>query len=128
MKSAGLICNLVLVTALAACAGSTDRTSIEERLLDRDLELGEGNQRIPRYRVNSWSSIDDEYLIVTAGVRDQYLVQLRTPCFNLSSAFSIGFTTPMNQLDRFARIVVRGPGRGREYCDIQDIIRLHPID
>lgn len=119
---------LLIAATLAACAGTGERQGIEDRLLEMGYELGEADSRIPRYRVNGWRSIDSEYLIITAGVNDNYLVKLRSPCFYLPSAFSIGFTTPMSSLDRFSSIVVRSTGRGRERCDIEDIVQLNPIN
>ncbi len=119
---------VTLITTLAGCAGNSERPEIRERLLSMGLEMGESGVDIPRYRVNSWTSIDDANLIITAGVNDRYLVQLTTPCQGLRGAIYIGFSTPTFGLDRFASIIVRGLDRRPERCSIQDIIRLYPID
>jgi hypothetical protein len=127
MKQAISLFVIFLAITLTACASNVELGNIEDRLLEMGLELGETNSRIPRYRVNGWSSLDDENLLITVGVNDKYLIRLRSMCFNLSSAFFVGFTTPMNSVDRFSRLVIRGPGRGREFCDIEDIVRLYPV-
>ncbi|MBL4821275.1 MAG: hypothetical protein JKY98_09865 [Gammaproteobacteria bacterium] len=119
---------LLVTVTLITCTSTGVRKSVAERLLEKGLELGESNSRIPRYRVNGWSSLDDRNLIITAGVNDKYLVRFHTDCFGLTSAFYIGFTTPTTGLDRFSRIIVRGPGRRKELCNIEDIVRLHPIE
>jgi hypothetical protein len=127
MKSYSYLLSLLLTLSLVACTSTVDRPSVEESLLEMGLELGEGNLRIPSYRINGWRSLDDYNLIITAGVNDRYLVRLRSPCFNLRGAFFIGFTTPTGRLDRFENIIVRGPGRGRETCGIADIVQLQPV-
>ena len=128
MRAAHYFLCILIVGTFAACAGSVERQNVESQLFEMGLELGEANSRVPRYRVSGWSSLDGDNLIITAGVNEKYLVRLRPPCINLPGAFSIGFTTPMNSLDRFSRIVIRSSGRGREYCDIEDVVRLYPID
>lgn len=127
MKPFVHVLNLLLALSLIGCMGAIVRPDTEERLLGMGLVLGEGNSRIPSYRINGWNSLDDYNLVIMAGVNDQYLVRLQSPCFNLRSAFFIAFTTPTGRLDRFESIIVRGPGRSREICGIADIIRLHPV-
>ena len=118
---------LLLTLFLTACTSSSVQPTIDERLQAMGLERGEGNQSIPRYRINGWSSLDDRHLVITAGVNDRYLIELQFPCLNLNNSFSIGFTTPTGRLDRFEDIIVRHPGMGRDRCAIQDIIELHPV-
>ena len=119
---------LALAMALmVACASQTDRPDLEQILARMGYEQGENNARIPGYQVNGWSSVDDSNLIITAGVNDKYLVKLFSPCFDLGSAFYVGFTTPTGRLDRFESILVRSPGRGLERCRIDDIVRLYPV-
>ncbi|MFM1897057.1 MAG: hypothetical protein RLZZ385_2131 [Pseudomonadota bacterium] len=127
MRTFKLVLTAIAITWLAGCASDGERPSLEQRLAEMGYEQGEGNARIPSYRVNGWTSVDDRNLIITAGVNDKYLVKLFTPCFNLPSAFYIGFTTPTGRLDRFESIIVRSPGIGREVCRIEDIVRLYPV-
>lgn len=112
---------------LTACAGSTEIRSIEDQMADRGYLIGAESVGIPRYNVNSWNDIDDRYLMVRAGVRDQYLIELFQPCFGLESAFSVGFTTPSLRVDRFGSVIVRGIEGRLERCRIQNIYELVPI-
>ncbi len=117
-----------LALALAACATPAgNQPTVDERLELQGLVRGEGNVRIPSYRINGWSQINDRNLIVTAGVNNRYLVELRNPCPELEFAFGIGFTTSgISRLDRFGDILLRGPGGRRESCPIANIYRLVP--
>ncbi|MEZ5490954.1 MAG: DUF6491 family protein [Gammaproteobacteria bacterium] len=128
MKLTTFLAGIALISGLTACAGDYEKPDISQRLLDMGLEMGEANSRIPRYRVNGWTSIDEYYLIITAGVNDRYLVELTTPCQGLTGAFYVGFSTPDFGLDRFDNIIVRGIDRRPEVCRIRDITRLYPID
>lgn len=122
------ILQLSLLIALTACAGNADLASIEERMAERGYLIGPDDQRIPRYRISSWNSIDDRYLIVRSGVRDHYLVELFTPCLGLDAAFSIGFATPGTRLDRFGSILVRDTSSSIERCRIENIYLLTDLD
>jgi hypothetical protein len=117
---------LLPMLMLAACVANEPRGNLDSVLIEMGLQTGTANSRLPRYRVNAWRAIDNRSLIVNAGVNDKYLIQLRSSCFNLRSAFYIGFITPDFGLDRFDSIVVRGPGRRIERCSILDIVRLVP--
>lgn len=127
MKILTLVCSLVVMLGLAACNNTAERPTVNQRLVAMGLQMGEGNLSIPSYRINGWNAVDDMNLVVTAGVNDSYLVRLRSPCIELRAAFRIGFSTPMNRLDRFGGIIVRGPGRTRDVCRIQNIYRLYPL-
>lgn len=120
-----LVCVLAV---LSACASNAELADIEERMAERGYLIGPGDQHIPRYRISSWNSIDDRYVIVRSGVRDHYLVELYAPCLGLSTAFSIGFATPSTRLDRFGSILVRDTSTSIERCRIENIYLLADID
>lgn len=86
-----------------------------------------GPVSIPRYRINSWRPLDDENIVVTAGVNDRYLVVLQSPCFDIENAFSIAFRTPMTRVDRFDRIIYRSNISGVQTCQIRNIYPLERI-
>lgn len=113
---------------LAACSSSAELAGIEERMAERGYLIGPADQRIPRYRISSWNSIDDRYLIVRSGVRDHYLVELFTPCLGLDTAFSIGFSTPTTSLDSYGSILVRDNSTSVERCRVENIYLLADID
>ncbi len=83
-----------------------------------------GTASIPRYRINGWRAIDDENIVVTAGVNDRYLVVLQSPCFDIENAFSIAFRTPTSRVDRFDRIIYRSNITGVQTCRIRNIYPL----
>ena len=120
---------LSLVTlVLAACSSSAELAGIDERMAERGFLIGPGDQRIPRYRISSWNSIDDRYLIVRSGVRDHYLVELFAPCLGLDTAFSIGFSTPTTSLDSYGSVLVRDTSSNVERCRVANIFLLADID
>ena len=127
MRVLRLVTLALLGAVLASCASNAELPSIEERMADRGYLIGPGDQRIPRYRINSWSAVDDNYVVVRSGVRDEYLIELLGPCIELDGAFVVGFTTPTTRVDKFADLIVTGPGR-RERCSISDIYLLSRVD
>jgi len=130
MKHLKLIFVPVIAMVLAGCAatGDAELPTIEERMAERGYLIGPGDQRIPRYRISSWQSVDDYHLIVRSGVRDHFLVELLGPCLELDNAFFVGFTTPTTRIDQFADVLVEGPGGIRERCNIQEIYMLTDVD
>jgi len=116
------------VSVLAGCASNVELQGIEERMAEWGYLIGPADQRIPRYRISNWNSIDDRYLIVRSGVRNHYLVELFAPCLGLSTAFSIGFATPTARLDSFGSILVRDTSTSVERCRIENIYLLTDID
>jgi len=94
-----------------------------------EMELQQSNRavRIRDYRVNSWRYIDQYNLIIKAGLKDNYLISLHTPCPELSGAIQIGFTSTAGTLDKFEDIIVSGPLGRREICAISDIVKLEGI-
>jgi len=98
MKTLQLLFGLLLILIFTTCSSAVEQPSVNQRLTAMGLQLGEGNMRIPGYRINDWTRVDDRKLVITSGVNDKYLVRLHATCINLDSAFSIGFTTPTGGL------------------------------
>lgn len=116
---------VVVALSLTACAAS-ERASVEERLADMGLQrAGQDSAAIPRYRINGWSYIDEEHIVVTARVNDRYLLELQRGCFDLRNSFSIAFQTATSRVDRFGRIVYRSRIAGTQTCRILDIVALN---
>lgn len=114
--------------ALASCAGSSERPTVEEELRAMGLQRAvDVNASIPRYRINGWRSLDDENIVITAGVNNRYLIELQPGCFDIENAFSIGFRTPTSRLDRFGRVVYRSSINGVQTCAIRNIYQLERI-
>ena len=113
-------------TLLVACASNADRPTVEQILQEKGLVKGESVDRVYQFRINGWQALDEQNLILEAGVKDQYLITLRSFCLNLEHAFSIGVTSRMSSVAKFDQIIVQEAGGGREYCNIDEIYKLTP--
>jgi len=119
---------VVAVLSLTACAASSERASVEERLAELGLQrAGQDSAAIPRYRINGWTYLNDEHIVITAGVNDRYLLELQRGCFDLRSSFSIAFQTATSRVDRFGRIVYRSRIAGTQTCRILNIVELSRV-
>lgn len=118
---------VAICSLLAACASNADRPTVEQLLQEKGLVKGESVTRISQYRINGWQALDERNLVLNAGVNDQYLITLRTFCFNLDHSFSIGVTSRTSSVEKFDQIIVRESGGGREQCNIDEIFKLNPI-
>lgn len=127
MRTVKLIIAVSLTSLLLACTASTERLTVDEQLVEMGLQRGEGDPRIPSYRINGWKYLDDQHLTVTAGTNNKYLVSLRSFCFGLREAYGVGFSTPMSRLDSFGSIIVKGTVNNTQECRIDTIVPLEPI-
>ena len=114
-----------LLFAAAACS-TVEEPPIDEQLAELGYVISAGNERIPNIRIRGWSEINDRNLIVSAGMQDKYLIELRSNCINLQGAFSVAFSSNnrVARIDKFESLYVRGPGRRVERCNIRNIYRL----
>ncbi len=116
-----------VVVAMTACAASTDpKPTLEQRLESRKLQLGASVDSIPNYRVDGWSSLDSEHVILNDGAANRYLLTLGRPCNDLVGAETIGFTTTVTRLTALDALVVQSP-IGPQRCQIKTIHRLDRI-
>jgi hypothetical protein len=116
---------------LAACAGRPDgpeRLNLEQELAERYYVMGTPVDRIRNYRLNGWNYVDNYHVIMQAGVREHYLVTLRSHCPDLSTATSIAFTTTVGSLTTSDALLVHGPGQLLDRCYIRHIDRLERIE
>lgn len=120
-------CLFTLLLLFGCASRTTPARTIEAVLTEMEMQRAENISRISNYRINGWRSIDDSSLIITAGLKEYYLVTLLGPCFGLRDAFSIGYTTTAGSLDRFESILVEGPGSRMEFCRINNITRLRNL-
>lgn len=113
------------VTGLAGCATATDEpASLADKLETRNYLLGEEVDRIRNYRINGWNHVDDWHVIITAGVREKYLLSLRNRCPELRSASHMAFSTTAGNLTDFDEVMVTGPGGFVDHCYIDKIYKL----
>jgi len=112
----------------AGCAGkSTQPIPLDKKLSQRGYVVDTPVRKILEYRINGWNSIDRLHLIITSGVSDHYLVTLRNPCDELSSAETIAFSTTVGNLTDMDKLLVRGHGNFLQRCYIKTIHTLSKI-
>jgi hypothetical protein len=121
-----LLMSSIVPLALAGCAQTPERgeADVESVLTDMQLVKDRTVQSIRDYRIDGWRYVDPYHVVLTAGRKEDYLVSFMTPCFGLSSAFALGFTSTAGGVTEFDDIVVEGPGGRAEVCSIKEIIRL----
>jgi hypothetical protein len=124
-----LMAAVVVSAALSACATSTDKAkqpTLEERLGERGYALGGPVERINDYRIAGYQTLDEENLILDAGVSRYYLIALNRPCTGVTATDNIGFTTTASTLTRFDRLEFQQPGTPQT-CQIEEIRELQRV-
>lgn len=120
-----------LAALLAACATPPQGPkplNLDQQLAERHYLMGPSVDRIRNYQLSGWNYVDNYHVIMRAGVRDQYLITLRSYCPDLSSATSIAFTTTVGSLTTADALLVRGPGSILDRCQIRYINRLERVE
>jgi hypothetical protein len=117
------------VTLLVACAASPPKEEIPVpvRLMEKGYVIGEKVRRVQNYRLHGWSYVDDRNLIIQSGVSRHYLVLLRSPCRDLDSAITIGFTSTVGALSDRDKVITRSAGF-TDTCFIEGIWALEKIN
>lgn len=120
----------ILSTAvLVACAGTPETLpTLEQKLAAKNYKLGDPVERIQQWRLDSWAYLDGQHVIMQTAPSTYYLVSLRQTCHGLSSAEDIAFTTTVNQLTHFDKLLVRRSGGSIERCYITALHKLEKID
>ncbi|MBT8062122.1 MAG: hypothetical protein HKO64_00265 [Xanthomonadales bacterium] len=128
---------LMASALLGACASqpSTDlslepstKMTLADKLREKRFVIEGPANRISNFRLSGWNYVDDYHVILTAGVRDHYLVTLRSYCYNLDGAFRIGFTSTIGSLTTSDVLLVESPGGRADRCTIRSIDRLSRIE
>jgi len=122
---------LSLAMLLGACATPSpgpEPLNLEKMLAERHYLAGPAVDRIHNYQLSGWNYVDPYHLIMRAGVKDHYLITLRSYCSDLSQATSIAFTTTVGSLTTSDAVLVRGPGSIIDRCYIRYINRLEKTE
>lgn len=108
--------------ALGACAASTD--SYESA---GDPVKVRGNDCIFQSSIRDYQVLDDKNLIVSAGSRGKYHVELSRRAFGLRSNWSIGFVTTGNTICSGSGELIVDDGFGRkETIRLSSVRKLTP--
>jgi len=104
MRGTQLIAAATASLLVAGCAGTPS--------VDNSTALGNSTDCIFGRTISDWSALDDRNLIVFAGRRNPYHVELVRSAFGLSRDFSIGIYDRDGRLCPYGgdAIVVRGGG------------------
>lgn len=134
MRVTGLTILLLglLISGCAAAPGSAEREleraeSVYTSLIGMGLVRGEEVRRVQNFRISNWQDIDARTLVLRAGVRDRYLVELLSYCTGLETAFGIGLASDTGSLMATDAILVRGMGGRLERCAISRIWALEEL-
>jgi hypothetical protein len=113
---------------LAACAGAprTEQT-LDQKLAEKGYLIGEQVRRIQNWNLNGWSYVDDEHFIMHSGVRDRFLVTLRSPSYDLQSAINIAFSSTAGSLTDTDKVIVKAPGGFTQTFLIRSLHRLEKL-
>ena len=119
----------LVVALVAACATPISQSppTLEQRLAERGLKIGDKVERIPDYRIDGWNHLGHGHVVLNGGVSRRYLVTLVQPCPDLGSGETIGFSTTASALTAFDTLIVETP-IGPRRCPIREIHALEKLE
>jgi hypothetical protein len=102
--------SIAVASSVAACA-ATDGLNQEQRLSAYQASAGEPVNAFSIFGpVDGWTDLGDRNLAVWTSGNEAYLLELATPCPDLSEAFAIGLTQSGQRVaSGFDGVIVRGP-------------------
>ena len=116
------VITLVISSSLVACASSEDRYESAG-----DPVATRGHDCISQSTIRDYQVLDDRNLIVTAGAKRKYHVQLSRNAFGLRSNWKIGFRSPTGRICSGTGDVVVGDSFGsKETIQISSIKAFGP--
>jgi Family of unknown function (DUF6491) len=117
-----------LAATLCAAQVAAQPGDLVNRLAKRDLVRDEPVDSIPNYRLDGWNYVDPTHLIMHGGPSEKYLLELMTPCRDLSHVETIGVSSTASSLTKFDTVLLRGAGGIAQQCPIKQIYRLHKVE
>lgn len=97
---------------------------VSAKLTELGYEPGEAVDRVDNYRVNGWNYIDNRHIVIYAGPAKRFLITTLNDCQDLSSTEHIGFTSTVNSLTKFDKLIVRSASGIMQNCPITEIRTL----
>jgi hypothetical protein len=120
-----MLCSMLL----AACAsGPSQDVPLAEKLAAKGYVIDQQVGSIRDWSLNGWTYVDDQHFIMHSGVRDRYLVTLRSSSFELRGAINLAFSTTVGSLTDKDRVILRGAGDFRETILIDTLHSLKRIE
>ncbi len=111
---------LIAAVTLAACASSFNRLQGDNERLSYADYAGEPIDHFTSFRLNGWTPVSRDQVVLWTGVNEAYLVRVQSTCPDLKFANSIGVTSTTRTISRFEKLQV-----GADTCPIEEI---RPID
>ena len=113
---------LAATLALAGCATNGGLAKIQgERAEFRYADYaGEPIDEFRSFRLDGWTPVARDQLVVWNGVNDAYLIKVWNTCRDLQFANFVGVTSTTNTISKFEKVRV-----GQDTCPISEI---RPID
>ena len=98
---------ITLISAILLGCTSTTSMSLKEKdsayakyVLDKNLL---SKDSVHGFKFSGWKSLSDNYLIITAVHKKDYLIETKGRCFNLNNSYSI-------KLNRFSNLAIHKLG------------------
>jgi hypothetical protein len=123
--SALLLCCTGWIFSSIGYADTTEAVTAQLKTLG--YEQGETIDRVENYRVDGWNYLDDKHIMIYAGPSKRFLITTMVNCPDLSSVEHIGFTSTVNTLTKFDKLIVRGAGGIVLNCAITEIKTLQKV-
>jgi hypothetical protein len=119
--SAIATCSLISVLAIAAGCSTADTTADESSSSDKVC--------VSVRTIDSFASISDREIFVTARTNDSYVFTVMGVCQGLRSANAIGVADSMGRIcgDGFGRVVFQDMGR-KQSCRVKSIDAVANLD
>jgi hypothetical protein len=113
-----LVISLAAALVLTGCA--TTLKKLQGPKLDYREYTGEPVKSFYMYKLDGWSPVSKDEVVVWSGINKAYLLKLSGYCPDLQFANAIAVTSTGNTVDKFEKVIV-----GRDKCFIQEI---RPVD
>lgn len=130
MKSEALfLIATALAVPLAGCASTAHdhgQQTLADQLSARGYQITKRVDRITRWRVDSWSGIDDQHVIFSTGPGRDYLVTTAGVCRGITTATTIGFTATQEQVSPVDKLIV-GVSGFTDQCSIESLQELRHL-
>ena len=119
---------LAAVALLASCSATPEQeTTLEQKLAAKGYVMGEETRSIRNWSLNGWTYVDDYHFIIRSGMRDRYLISLKTRSVNLSSAVFLGFSETAGSLTNTDRVILRDASGRTERIYIDKMYALKQV-